>query len=239
MVIKYEIEHYVYPAGDSKITESTSNELELTDLVADMTYSIRCRAVTPVGVTAWTSITEPVTTLPEDSGVGGPSIIANEDDNEPITLSCPNSRYGCYRLSGCPPTFFMIASTQQCFKVMDEEKRSWSDSKKKCEEEGLQLAHPYDAIALQNYMIERYNFNAWVWLGARGDGSNLIWERNGKAIQNGDVLWWPGKPGSNTGTDRCLYMLSHSSHRSSNPGKPFSSNTCSTPRITLCELVMD
>ncbi|CAL4129148.1 unnamed protein product, partial [Meganyctiphanes norvegica] len=56
----------------------------------------------------------------------------------------------------CPEGFFKMSS--QCFKMFRDSRRSWSEAKTKCEQEGYIMAQPDDSVAvnLRRYIYEAY-----------------------------------------------------------------------------------
>merc|ERR1739842_105514 len=127
----------------------------------------------------------------------------------------------------------------QCFKVFVDQQRNWEDGKSKCISEGLQLAQPLDVIAipLRKYILDTYG-SKYIWLGAKGDGYQFLWERDNDIISNSNSLWYPGHPfAQGVTTSHCLLLLAHSSFATSVPSKPDYSTTCTAPnRYALCEM---
>ncbi|CAL4067575.1 unnamed protein product, partial [Meganyctiphanes norvegica] len=65
-----------------------------------------------------------------------------EADNDTMTSMKMLSN----EVESCPAGFFKMST--QCFKVFNDSTRSWSAAKTKCEQEGLILAQPDEAIAV-------------------------------------------------------------------------------------------
>ncbi|CAL4114171.1 unnamed protein product, partial [Meganyctiphanes norvegica] len=61
----------------------------------------------------------------------------------------------------CPKSdgFFRSAGGNQCLKPFVDRERSWADGESLCKSQGLALAKPHDAVALQKYLVERYVYN--------------------------------------------------------------------------------
>ncbi|CAL4136880.1 unnamed protein product, partial [Meganyctiphanes norvegica] len=142
----------------------------------------------------------------------------------------------------CPAEFFMSRGSDQCFKLFKERYRTWTEANIKCKSEGLQLAIISDAVAveLRKNLLDIYGdeVNA-VWLDARGDGSNLVWQRNGTPLRNDSPLWWPMSPGSRVTSNYCLALLVWKLYWTSHPGRPYTSHNCLGSSLgshhTLCE----
>ncbi|CAL4160561.1 unnamed protein product [Meganyctiphanes norvegica] len=135
----------------------------------------------------------------------------------------------------CPSGFIKMSS--QCFKMFRDSKRSWSDAKTKCEQEGYILAQPDDSVAvnLRTKVLETHGDYMSAWLGAQGDGSKLVYAHGGLALDNASPLWYPGHPGSNVGAENCLLLLGGSDFRD-HPARPYVSNPCAWSQYTLCEV---
>ncbi|CAL4103177.1 unnamed protein product, partial [Meganyctiphanes norvegica] len=116
--------------------------------------------------------------------------------------------------------------------MYNDTKRTWHDSKSKCESEGYVMAgKPDDAITLRKYTTENFGTDH-VWIGAKTDGTVFRWVSSGEAISNTDALWFPNQPTSSKLTkDTCLIL------RNDYPTQPFYPYSyCYTSNgYTLCE----
>ena len=74
-----------------------------------------------------------------------------------------------------------------------------------------------------------------TYINAKGDGSKFVWQVDGEAISNSDALWYPGHPGSNYDTDRCLTLQTEETKMDSYPDQPFYGNPCGYTEPYLCE----
>ncbi|CAL4209121.1 unnamed protein product, partial [Meganyctiphanes norvegica] len=144
------------------------------------------------------------------------------------TTPTPNKR--------CPDGFFNIGS--KCYKIYTDTTRSWEAAKSKCEAEDLVLpTKTDDANILRKYIVDTYG-DMWVWMGARGVGTEFQWVRSGDAISNTSPLWWNGQPNGNTGTDRCLLLTSNKPDWANQPTHPYYPLKCSRTdggRHAMCE----
>ena len=96
-------------------------------------------------------------------------------------------------------------------------------------------------IWLSTY-IYIYNYNLYcsvgdggVWLNARGDGEQLVWQQHGTEISSMNRLWWPILPGKWYSKSHCLLLLSYRSNWRSHHNEPFITFPCSISHRTLCE----
>ncbi|CAL4193200.1 unnamed protein product, partial [Meganyctiphanes norvegica] len=95
-----------------------------------------------------------------------------------------------YKERQCPGGFFKIGS--KCYKIYTDTTRSWEAAKSKCEAVDLVLpTKTDDANILRKYILDTYG-DMWVWMGARGVGTEFQWVRSGEAISNTSPLWWTG-----------------------------------------------
>ncbi|CAL4148553.1 unnamed protein product, partial [Meganyctiphanes norvegica] len=140
--------------------------------------------------------------------------------------------------TNCPEEFFMAGSSNQCFKLLTDSEISWSSARSKCQSEGLALAKPYDGVALRSYIMERYGLADEIWIDGQGDGSKIIWKRDGKQLSSSSPLWRSGNPGSYVSTSYCLALDTLDSSLKSYPGQPYRMQSCSIPEYPLCELIM-
>ncbi|CAL4186599.1 unnamed protein product, partial [Meganyctiphanes norvegica] len=133
----------------------------------------------------------------------------------------------------CPEGFFKMSS--QCFKMFRDSRRSWSEAKTKCEQEGYIMAQPDDSVAvnLRRYIYEAYGGH--VWLGAQGDGSKFVYAHGGLTLDNASPLWRPGEPGR-VDAERCLLMLVSGSDLTDHPARAYVSSPCSWSLYALCEV---
>ncbi|CAL4067266.1 unnamed protein product [Meganyctiphanes norvegica] len=138
---------------------------------------------------------------------------------------------------GCPDGFRMSNGSLQCWKFFNDEKRSWYEARRKCEEEGLMIAQPSDAVAtaLRKDLLDTYGGGSQVWLGARGDVYNFVWERNGTELKNNNPLWFPHQPGTWVTQRHCLLLMVTNNDWSRHSEQPYTPHSCYTPFYTLCE----
>ncbi|CAL4122986.1 unnamed protein product [Meganyctiphanes norvegica] len=142
----------------------------------------------------------------------------------------------------CPASFFKIG--YQCYKLYNDRGRSysWDDCKTKCEAEDLVMASkPNDTLTLREYIVKEFgNIYAYVFMGARGDGTEFRWENTGEVISNNDPLWHPrGRPTPPVSTSKCLVLLTHSNNvNADGPTTPYFPLDCSSHQFVLCEYLM-
>ncbi|CAL4127926.1 unnamed protein product, partial [Meganyctiphanes norvegica] len=136
----------------------------------------------------------------------------------------------------CKRGFFMVDGSTQCFKLYDEEIRSWNEAQRKCLQENLLPAEPIDeaAVNLRKDIFVKHG-DGGVWLNARGDGEQLVWQQHGTEISSMNRLWWPILPGKWYSKSYCLLLLSYRSNWRSHPNEPFITYPCSISHRTLCE----
>ncbi|CAL4134750.1 unnamed protein product [Meganyctiphanes norvegica] len=139
----------------------------------------------------------------------------------------------------CPEPYFRVLS--QCFRLYDDKRRSWEESKALCYGNGLVLAHPKHPIDVRAAIVERGQ--KYAWLNARGDGTVMVWEDTDDYISNTNALWFHGQPGSRVTADYCLRLLSIEENMNSTPVQPLLAYTCSSTKTAagrglyaLCEL---
>ncbi|CAL4124711.1 unnamed protein product, partial [Meganyctiphanes norvegica] len=67
----------------------------------------------------------------------------------------------------CRKGFFMLDGSTQCFKLYDEQIRTWEEAQTKCQEEQLLTAKPTDQVVatLRKYIFDK-NGDGGVWLNA-------------------------------------------------------------------------
>ncbi|CAL4149539.1 unnamed protein product, partial [Meganyctiphanes norvegica] len=125
----------------------------------------------------------------------------------------------------------------QCFTLIADVKRNWTDAKAKCEEEGLILAEPSDLVAvpLRRYLVEKYD-HAEAWLGAQGDGSKFVWQHSGTALMNDSPLW-DVTASSNAGNNNCVELDVNKGEYDADSGKPYDISGCTANFYTLCEII--
>ncbi|CAL4109933.1 unnamed protein product [Meganyctiphanes norvegica] len=166
------------------------------------------------------------------------------NSSKTITIGCPHGYHlasgsdQCYKM-GCPKGFFTLPSTAQCFKFFNETKVSWEEANTTCQENGMELAKPYDAVTLRRYLVERYGHDSRAWIGAHADGKYIRWTRDGSYLTTSNPLWYNGEPGSDAKSNNCLYLLASDSNMKSYPNQPFVTHSCAYQYRPLCELVMD
>ncbi|CAL4075682.1 unnamed protein product [Meganyctiphanes norvegica] len=148
----------------------------------------------------------------------------------------------------CTDEFFKIEGAVWPFKIFTEAKRTWFEAKTKCEEEQLSLAYDTNKFArkLRKYILDNCG-DVPVWLDARGDGFNFIWQKNKKELSRRNVLWLPGNPtwlfdtnyeypGRKRSTkDHCLSLEVLQNKWSHHPAHPYASHKCLTKQYTLCQ----
>ncbi|CAL4085612.1 unnamed protein product, partial [Meganyctiphanes norvegica] len=80
------------------------------------------------------------------------NLISCQSPEENIELKHPGE------CKECPHGFFMSKGSNQCFKFFDDEHRNWTDANSKCKNEGLNLAKPTDAVAVEltNDILKSY-----------------------------------------------------------------------------------
>ncbi|CAL4123035.1 unnamed protein product [Meganyctiphanes norvegica] len=141
--------------------------------------------------------------------------------------------------SGCPEGFFLLRSTWQCFKIYTDTKRSGLQAREHCASEGLLMPEPYDVLALQRYIVERYE-SKYVWLNARADGSVFRWESDNRAISSDRNPYWASThPTGKVSSNHCLLLLSGVYELQKYPGEPFASYPCdATSYYAMCEVKM-
>ncbi|CAL4060164.1 unnamed protein product, partial [Meganyctiphanes norvegica] len=138
--------------------------------------------------------------------------------------------------SGCPSGFFRSGGSTHCFKYFNDRKRNWDAAKTKCEQEGLIIAQPYDidVISLRQDLINQYG-DANVWLGARGDGYNMVWQ-SGKILSSSSGLWYNGSNQGGVSKRNCLGMAHWPHALRSQPRQVYNSWECQeSTRTTLCQ----
>ncbi|CAL4188720.1 unnamed protein product, partial [Meganyctiphanes norvegica] len=138
-------------------------------------------------------------------------------------------------VESCQAGFFEMST--QCFKMFNDSNRSWLEAKTKCEQEGLILAQPDEAVAvpLRKYLYEAFGDSSYAWLGAQGDGSKFVYAHGGRGLDNASPLWYPGKPGSAVGAEYCLLLLVDVNDFRDHPTRPYWPNPCSPSYYALCE----
>ncbi|CAL4185579.1 unnamed protein product, partial [Meganyctiphanes norvegica] len=139
------------------------------------------------------------------------------------------------KFTKCPVGFFMAGNSPQCFKLLLDREISWSSASSKCKSQGLDLAKPYDAVALRSYILERYGLADEIWLDAQGNGSTIIWQQDGKQLSSSSPLW---RYTPSTSTSNCLALHTSDSYWSSYPNQPYTMQSCTIPEYPLCELIM-
>ncbi|CAL4236275.1 unnamed protein product, partial [Meganyctiphanes norvegica] len=135
-------------------------------------------------------------------------------------------------------TFFR-PDTNQCFKFMWNQQRSWEAADAKCKSEGLTLAKPLNAITLRKYLLARYGgYNYWI--AAKGAGTLFKWTvGSNKKMFASNPLWYTDYPGSKVSSDYCLALAGNPTDAKSHPNQPYTSKLCSeSTRYALCELDM-
>ncbi|CAL4195355.1 unnamed protein product, partial [Meganyctiphanes norvegica] len=127
----------------------------------------------------------------------------------------------------------------QCFKLITDVKRNWTDAMAKCEEEGLILAEPSDLVAvpLRRYLVEKYD-NAEAWIGAQGDGSRFVWQHGGTALMNDSPLW-DTSPTGNADNTKCVELDVNKAEYEADSGKTYDISSCSSSFYTLCEVIYE
>ncbi|CAL4060355.1 unnamed protein product, partial [Meganyctiphanes norvegica] len=98
----------------------------------------------------------------------------------------------------CPDDFFSLNS--ECFLVVADTKRSWTDARTSCADQGGDLAQPNDLTALRNYLKER-GIDEDYWIGGSDSETESIWKwLNGTVITEG----WAGDQPGGGDTQNCL-----------------------------------
>ncbi|CAL4134972.1 unnamed protein product, partial [Meganyctiphanes norvegica] len=140
-------------------------------------------------------------------------------------------------IPGCPEDegFFLLPSTNQCFKYFKDRPRNWTESNELCLAENLVMAQPYDAVNLRSYIVQRYGFYSEFWLGACGDGTYIQWQNNGDIIRSTNPLWYPNMPGNRITPVYCLLLLANDGQWKNDPETPYYSEYYVNVRYTLCE----
>lgn len=96
-----------------------------------------------------------------------------------------------------------------------------------------------DTITLRvlflHYSVGQSNSGNYAWLSARGNGTNLVWERSGHTISNTDPLWAPGYPDSSVTSNICLVMLGDMQNFQFQSLTPYFPSDCTINLYTLCE----
>ncbi|CAL4096311.1 unnamed protein product, partial [Meganyctiphanes norvegica] len=137
---------------------------------------------------------------------------------------------GCFESAG----FFRMSN--KCFKLFNDEKRSWEDANNQCKAHAMRLAEPADAVVveLRKYLLDKFG-NGGIWIGAKADGSKYAWQDTRMTLRNDNHLWDPDmNPGSYTSTNYCLVMLVNNG-KNYFPGQPYFPVECSGKYYTLCE----
>lgn len=145
---------------------------------------------------------------------------------------------------GCPISkgYFLAPGSNQCLKVFLDTLRTWPQADAKCKSAGLVLVKPFDALALNKYMLERYYAaNQWYWVNAKGDGSAMKWQRSEglglTKLENSSPLYTSAPSGSSVSTSYCLQMAPTTSYVKT--GKVYVTRSCTGDReYALCELIM-
>ncbi|CAL4063679.1 unnamed protein product, partial [Meganyctiphanes norvegica] len=140
--------------------------------------------------------------------------------------------------SDCPESegFFGAPGTRQCMKTFMDKTRSWDGAESLCRSQGLKLAKPQDAAALNKYLNEKHG-KEWYWVSARGTGSGGWQWTDGEVLSLSDPLWGDGEPDSTSRGD-CLYLYSHPSDIAA--GTPYYDAPCSYTRpYPLCEVISE
>ncbi|CAL4114170.1 unnamed protein product [Meganyctiphanes norvegica] len=138
----------------------------------------------------------------------------------------------------CPESdgFFWSAGGNQCMKAFLDSGRSWADGKSLCKSQGLALAEPHDAVALQKYLVERYGGGKYYWVGGRKSGSTFKWRRGGGELLSTSPLWWTDYP--MTGNYHCLVLGVAAHNFAKNQRRPYWNADCSRTNghYLVCEV---
>ncbi|CAL4181706.1 unnamed protein product, partial [Meganyctiphanes norvegica] len=129
---------------------------------------------------------------------------------------------------------FKLKGSGTCFRFFNDKTRSWENSKKKCEEEGLLTARASDneAVPLRKYLLDTYGDEHWVWLDARGDRSKFVWQQDWTPLNSNNPLWEPGRPGRDVTPDYCLGLLVRRISWQRAPLQPYDNWLCSNSITT-------
>ncbi|CAL4210978.1 unnamed protein product [Meganyctiphanes norvegica] len=140
-------------------------------------------------------------------------------------------------IKGCPVDFIEIS--KQCFKFVFDRKQSWKNAKSDCERRGLKLAQPVESAfsPLRRYLVQHYGDKGYVWMGAQGDGSKLVFQPSGESLDNNSLVWYPSYPGAYLGAKYCLSMRVRVGDLNSHPGQPVDVTGCTSTLYALCEAI--
>jgi len=95
----------------------------------------------------------------------------------------------------CPAEsgFFFFYPSGQCFKLLtDAGPVDWNTATEMCRQQaGSKLAHPYDAVSLRSYMVQRFGSGSHVWINAKMDTVTRMheWQDIRKYIALESPLW--------------------------------------------------
>jgi len=142
----------------------------------------------------------------------------------------------CGSSTNCPEGFFHVPGYSRCYKFFNDEERTWFDANQKCTDENLVLAMTdNNEVALRNYITDHYRTKYYTWLGAKSDGSSVVWEQTGEALPdyNDSESWYM----HNTHSGYCLTLMTTYHYAANkNPTQPFYSEYCYDIGYTLCEV---
>jgi len=172
-------------------------------------------------------------------------LLANLETNEYSFKKTVESYISIIRCHQVEDGFYW-PDTNQCFKLFNDEGRTWEEGKSNCEANQLVYAEIPDAtaVSLRKHIVDTYGGSVGTWVGARRlvAYGPIKWLRSEEEIFFENPLWW--NPQSyNYGS--CLRLLTITGFTDSKPDKPYHSNgatrnNCSEHKwSTLCEMVLE
>jgi len=132
--------------------------------------------------------------------------------------------------------YMVIPGSNKCMKLFLDTTRTWSQAFQKCQDEGLVMAETEDPVALRSYLMNTQGLvSGKAWLGAKGDGSNMIWNSDNSIVASSDSGYWYYRDTTST---YCLSLLTYPWYLTNYPARPYYCDICTIPNYwTLCELL--
>ncbi|CAL4178700.1 unnamed protein product [Meganyctiphanes norvegica] len=131
------------------------------------------------------------------------------------TSALPQKEIGCTESMG----FFTLPGSSQCYKWFSVG-RTFEEADANCKAEGLLFAKPKNAVALRNYLFEKYGDEYYL-LGARGEPTGYKWLRDGSYLMPSSPLWVKIAYRTSSDSIYCLALCAVDYYMKNDPASPY------------------